>query len=106
MCYSRKNPGQTGDKSVGGHGILSGIKKLGNSRQGSIKKGVGFPQKCSQKTHVEWLGSNHKKNWLLGLVCIILLPDPKIHLKFPKFLGQGMSRLTLLFKFQSKIYSM
>ena len=43
-----------------------------------------FPQECSWKTHVEWLGGNQKNIWLFGLVSIIHLPAPKIFFKFPK----------------------
>ena len=55
--------------------------------QGSIKKEVEFPQKCSQKTHVEWLGGNQKNVWLFGLIYIIHLPIPKTFFKFPKICG-------------------
>ena len=52
--------------------------------QGSIKKEVEFPQECSRKTHVEWLGGNQKNVWLFGLIYIIHLPIPKTFFKFPK----------------------
>ena len=55
--------------------------------QGSIKKEVGFPQECSQKTHVEWLGGNQKNVWLFGLIYITRLPIPKTFFKFPKICG-------------------
>ena len=55
--------------------------------QGSIKKEVEFPQECSRKTHVEWLGGNQKNVWLFGLIYIIHLPIPKTFFKFPKICG-------------------
>ena len=57
--------------------------------QGSIKKEVEFPQECSRKTHVEWLGGNRKYIWLFGLIYIIHLPIPKTFFKFPKICGAG-----------------
>ena len=55
---------------------------------GSVKKEVEFPQECSQKSHVEWLGSNQKNVWLFGLIYIIHLPIPIIFFKFPKICGE------------------
>ena len=66
----------------------------------SIKKEVEFPQECSQKTHVEWLGGNQKNVWLFGLIYIIHLPIPKIFFKFPKiFAAEEQTYLNSSYKF-------
>ena len=74
---------------------VTGVRKTWNFQgywgkwkfQGSIKKEVKFPQECSRKTHVEWLGGNEKNVWLFGVIHIIHLPIPKIFFKFPKICG-------------------
>ena len=62
--------------------------------QGSIKKEVEFPQECSRKTHVEWLGGNQKNVWLFGLIYIIHLPISKMFFKFPKICGANFLKCT------------
>ena len=82
-------PEKIQSKQVAGVGEIWNFQGYCRMRkfQGSIKKEVEFPQECSRKTHVEWLGDNQKNVWLFGLTYIILLPIPKMFFKFPKICG-------------------